>query len=737
MRLQVTPATFKHSQYVTGCGWVGNELYTCSDDKTVHKVSSDGEDQGKVTDLDSCPTDLHWFPSGNKRQQSDQFAMACSDGSFLLVLRNGRVEKKVDAHKGAVIALRWSNEGTAIGTAGEDGVVKIWSRSGMLRSTLATVDSSVYSLSWSPDSSQICFTCGKDIIIKPLQPQAKQLQWKAHDGTVLRVDWNPVNGLLVSGGEDRKYKLWDGFGRLMFQSKPLEFAITSAAWSPNGELFAVGMYDSIRLCDRTGWTYSREQVLDRREEWQNISVLLKDTHRVLVHDILGEMEEELDFRDRVINLSIGYGHLVVTTSLQCCIYSLHNLNTPHIFDLKETVNYVQLSDKYMLMVDTTGMNVYTYEGRPVASPKFQGMRAETLNSQTVAMGSECLAVIDHADPKVVRIFEASTGKELGKPITHVLDVVSVSLNRWGSAPHRKCVIIDRNRDLYVCPVGQSATGKDSVPPPFKLGAMCDAASWNTESDMLAAIMDGKLVVWYYPNVVFVDRDLVNQVKFTKEASELGKDPQILHFHGTQVTVRRNDGTQLVSVVSPYPAALYGIVQRNMWTEAIQLCRYVKDSTLWTCLAVMALADKELSTAEVAFAAIDEVAKLQYVLSIKEIPTVEGRNAELALWRRRPEEAEQLLLQAGLIYRCIDMHIRLFRWDRALELAVHHKTHVDTVLMMRERYLEQMGRQEETNQKFRQYREGVEIDYNKIMAKIEQEKEKEASRPGAKPYQEGY
>lgn len=109
--------------------------------------------------------------------------MSCSDGTFLLVQkRSGTIEKQVEAHKGAVISIRWvssipsspsipppppsfppshwtpvaitredmsltsprcarrwSNEGTAIGTAGEDGVVKIWSRSGMLRSTLATV----------------------------------------------------------------------------------------------------------------------------------------------------------------------------------------------------------------------------------------------------------------------------------------------------------------------------------------------------------------------------------------------------------------------------------------------------------------------------------------------------------------------------------------------------------------------------------------------------------------------
>lgn len=70
MRLQVSAGSFKHSQYVTGCGWVGNELYTCSDDKTVQKISSDGDDQGKVADLVSCPTDLHWFPSGEGRPRT-------------------------------------------------------------------------------------------------------------------------------------------------------------------------------------------------------------------------------------------------------------------------------------------------------------------------------------------------------------------------------------------------------------------------------------------------------------------------------------------------------------------------------------------------------------------------------------------------------------------------------------------------------------------------------------------
>jgi len=33
------------------------------------------------------------------------------------------------------------------------------------------------------------------------------LQWKAHDGVILSVDWNPVNGLILSAGEDCRYKV--------------------------------------------------------------------------------------------------------------------------------------------------------------------------------------------------------------------------------------------------------------------------------------------------------------------------------------------------------------------------------------------------------------------------------------------------------------------------------------------------------------------------------------------------
>ena len=76
--------------------------------------------------------------------------------------------------------------------------------------------------------------------------------------------------------------------------------------------------------------------------------------------------------------------------------------------------------------------------------------------------------------------------------------------------------------------------------------------------------------------------------------------------------------------------------------------------MWALLAAVSMASKELNTAEVAFAALDETAKLHWVSKVKAIPTEEGRAAELALYRRRPDEAEAILIQVSKA-SCGELH----------------------------------------------------------------------------------
>lgn len=80
---------------------------------------------------------------------------------------------------------------------------------------------------------------------------------------------------------------------------------------------------------------------------------------------------------------------------------------------------------------------------------------------------------------------------------------------------------------------------------------------------------------------------------------------------------------------------------------------------------MAVHHKDLNTAELSFAAIDDMDKLQYIQHIKQIPSEEGRAAELALFRRRPEEAEAILLQVRV--RGSESSLSSLR----LEFSVHH------------------------------------------------------------------
>ncbi|MXQ94508.1 hypothetical protein E5288_WYG021627 [Bos mutus] len=60
---------------------------------------------------------------------------------------------------------------------------------------------------------KVLYTADKQLIIKPLQPNAKILQWKAHDGIILKVDRNSVNDLILSAGKDCKYKCTVTCGR--------------------------------------------------------------------------------------------------------------------------------------------------------------------------------------------------------------------------------------------------------------------------------------------------------------------------------------------------------------------------------------------------------------------------------------------------------------------------------------------------------------------------------------------
>lgn len=599
----------------------------------------------------------------------------------------------------------------------------------------------IYCVVWSPDNNNILYASDKTLTIVPTQPGKKSSSWKAHDGVVLQCDWSLTTNLIVSGGEDCKYRVWDSYGRQLYTSAAYDYVITSVKWAPNGECFAVGSFEMIRLCDKSGWSYSFVKheggslmklswdydgnvvsgaggngyvlfgyIVDRHLSWGNVEVDLDENNKITVNDYVNEVSEELDFSERVINMSLRHHHLIVCTTHQVYIYNVANLSSPFVIDVKEPINSVVQGAKFLVLNDVIqNIHVYDYEGKHISSPKFQGMKVESISSDVIAL-------LDKANPKLIRLYDIISGKALNSNIENSNEIISLQLNQTEMVNERKLCFIDSNRDMFLTMVHK--------PDVIKIATMVDSFQWNDNNDMLACLADGRLITWYYPNAIYVDKDLMDKARSIKDATDVGKLPQIIHFTGSMVSIRQLDGALASLSVPPYAKIMYEHIDNADFDRSIKLCRFVNDKPLWACLAAISIYCRELDTAEIALASIDEVDKVQFINYIKELPSEAARNSALALYCKKINEAELILLQAKLYYRAIKMNIKLYRWDRALDLAIKHKTHVDTVLAFRQRYLEDC-KKEEDNDRFKEYMNEVDIDWETIRSKIEAEKAKEA------------
>jgi len=113
-------------------------------------------------------------------------------------------------------------------------------------------------------------------------------------------------------------------------------------------MFAVGSFEMLRLCDKSGWTHSFDKpacgsildlslahdgttvagaggngavvfghIVDRTLTWGSCEAILDEDNKITVNDCLNELNEDLNFGERVVNMSMKYGYMVVCTTAQC------------------------------------------------------------------------------------------------------------------------------------------------------------------------------------------------------------------------------------------------------------------------------------------------------------------------------------------------------------------------------------------------------------------------------------
>jgi len=679
----------------SACTWApgGEELVSFGDEEQAFKKvsSEDLSAETLVSSFDGFVTCMAWAPSANENQPSEAVAATCSDGSLRILNGvTGKEEKRVEAYKaGAAICVQWNLDGSAIVTGGEDGAVKLWSRVGMLRNTIATTRYPVYCVCWGR-GDEVLFSSGQAITIE--QRERKQVQWKAHDGSILAADWNPVNNLIVTGGEDRKYRVWDAFGRQLFQSNQLEQVVTCISWNATGSCFAVGSFDLLQICDETGWTQTRDdlknvgsllhlkwnlhgttlggvsasgavlfaRLINKSIEYDHRVITLRDSKQVEVHDTFEDETEILVFRNSVIDMSVAFGKLLVLcTTPQVHVYNVNKpASTAQIVDLTPSRSpLLKQSEKLFL----AGWCIFSYDGRKICGPQiFNGINVNVLDGKAIDVNEKVLAVLEN-DRTALRLVDL--GKQQPVMIKHKLPIVEVALCHF---EHETVAFVDSNGELFLHWKGRRT---------FKLPASnVQSISTNDQADILVAFIDGgsKLKVWSFPHIVWTDADLLEEGSITIETPGMAAEqPEIRSFVGNKISARDSRGSILTYAISKYPAILHDlVVVNNKWDEAIRLCRFVEEKFLWALLAGLAIKLYHLDSAEVALAATDNVAKLNFILHLKNKASEKVRVAELKLFRKEFKEAEQILLQANppFLYRAIKFNTRYFKWERAREIA---------------------------------------------------------------------
>jgi WD40 repeat protein len=681
---------------------------------------------------DDFITSFDIIPCG--KESFSLVAIGTEAGDFYLINNSGNIQKTIkEAHKGSVINVKFSKDFQTITTSGEDSVVKLWSKLGMLRSEIYKADSPIYSLEWSSDSQIILLGGSKVITIKSIKPGNKDIICKVCDfGVALIIRWSRSEDIFFVTTEDCRFCIFDNFGRLLHQSEPFEFPFVAGDWILGSNNFVLFSNKEILVCHKNGKVKSRLLVdeiamclslsensnqfyiglsngklqkgflnIFEKITYKNINIDFQDKSKIVFSDIHSDYVEKVSLNGKeVIGVDVFNDHILILVKLQCFLYKVDNFLTPVFFETKEDpILFYRLSSNYIVLAYQTQpvyISIYDFGGKLVNNIKFP---SQSINKKLLQLAYESLFVIDPANSKLAKILDPLNGKMSSK-FSHQNDIMEISSNHHTEANQRKLLFFDSNKDLFIYFVYKNVVKK--------VASMVYSFKWHEKLDIFAYTSEQKVTIVYYPNSFILDQELYHQCLEKKAVS---KNNQITFFNSTQIYLKDEQNSKTVLSINPLGVKLIEhfnnskVPLETRISKAVKLARFLKDKLSWAILCVFCLENRDMTSAEICLGALENLEKVQFVFKINNLEDEALSQAYLFQMLNKEEEAQNLLIKENKMFEVIKMKVKNFDFSNALEIAqkCEDVLFIDYVLLNRKRYLEEIGINEESLEEFKNLR----------------------------------